>query len=339
MIAHIITPTGMTLFINGEVININKNSEKFSFILEAFDDGLSGKSLEEEILCILDSQPDVDESFSDDLTEFEGIKMHPFFVSKMKKLYDEGYPTVSIKEFFNNYSENPSFELINRENIAKNDFGLFDFLSVKELPITEDGCFLAYKGVNDDFYSINGNTNTRILSGAVNKEGKVLNSIGSVIECHRGDVDPSREACSSHGLHVGSLEYARGWAGCGGKVLVVKVNPKDVVSVPERESCKCRVCKYEVVQEVESEILSPVVSVENGQVEEPSNDWRKFVDRVKGYLDKKYEEAGELQCIEKARLSVRQIQNSFSPDYPSKTKVLAALQELGETVIDDCINL
>lgn len=340
MIANIITPNGMTLFLNGEVININKNSQKFSDLIEVFDSGsFSGESLEEEIIDILNTKNTVDESFSEDLTEFEGVKMHHVFVEKMRKLYDEGYPTHSLKEFFKNYSENPSFELINKENISRNDFGLFDFLSVNELPITEDGCFLAYKGVNEHLFSINGNNKTRVISGYVDKTGHILNNIGEVIECHRGDVDPSRTACSTNGLHVGSLQYAQGWAGPSGKVLVIKINPKDVVSVPEMETSKCRVCKYEVVQELKSEITSPVVRVEEGEVKEHSNEWTNFVDKVKNYLDKKYNQAGEMDCIEKGRVSVRQIQNSFSPEYPSKTMVLAALQDLGEEVIDGFVHI
>jgi hypothetical protein len=338
MIAHIITPNGMTLFLNGQIININKNSTKFSDIMELFDDGLTGDSLKEGIEEILYSTNDLEECFSKDLSEFEGIPMHPFFVEKLRKLYDEGYPTQSIKEFFNKYSENPSFELVQLENISNNEFGLFGFLQANSLPLTEDGCFLAYKGVQGNYYSINGNTKTRIIRGTSNASGQVFNKPGEVIECHRGDVDPSRAACSTYGLHVGSLQYATNWAGEGGKVVIVKVDPKDVVSVPKMEEhCKCRVCKYEVIQEVEKEIVQPVVSVEQGEVKESLSEWNTFVERVRSYLDKKFNQAGELGCIDGASVSIRQIQSSFSPDYPSKTKVLAALQELGECVEGDLV--
>lgn len=335
MIAYIINNAGMTLFLENRVVNVKKSSNKFSEILELFDNGLTGETLKESVEEILDSSNFIEEGFSEDLSEFEGIKMHPVFVEKLRRLYDDGYPTHCIKEFFQRYSENPSFELVQLENISSNQFGLFDFLSVRELPITEDGCFLAYKGVQDSYWSINGNPKTRILKGQVNVAGQIYNGPGQVIECHRGDVDSSRQACSTHGLHVGSLEYAKNWAGPSGKVLVVKVDPKDVVSVPEREACKCRVSKYEVIQEIEREIESPVVSVEDGEVKENEKNWDKFVSKIANYLDKKWNQAGELGVIDQASVSIKQIQNSFSPDYPSRTKVLAALQELGEVVEND----
>jgi predicted regulator of amino acid metabolism with ACT domain len=43
--------------------------------------------------------------------------------------------------------------------------------------------------------------------------------------------------------------------------------------------------------------------------------------------------------LDEASVSIKQIQNSFSPDYPSKTKVLAALQELGEKVENERVFL
>lgn len=339
MIAHIINNNGMTLFLGDRVVNVKKSSNKFSEILELFDHGWTGETLKESIEEILEASQVIEEGFSEDLSEFEGIKMHPVFVEKLRRLYDDGYPTHCIKEFFQRYSENPSFELVQLENISSNQFGLFDFLSVRELPITEDGCFLAYKGVQENYWSINGNTKTRILRGQTDSGGHVYNGPGHVIECHRGDVDSSRYACSTHGLHVGSLEYAKNWAGENGKVLVVKIDPKDVVSVPEREACKCRVSKYEVIQEIKKEIESPVVSVENGEVKENEKDWDKFVNKIANYLDKKWNQAGELGVIDQSSVSIKQIQNSFSPDYPSRTKVLAALQELGETVENERVFL
>ena len=339
MIAHIVNNNGMTLFLGDRVVNVKKSSIKFSEILELFDDGFTGEVLKQGIEEILEYSEVIAEGFSEDLSEFEGVKMHPVFVEKLRRLYDDGYPTHCIKDFFQRYSENPSFELVQLENISSNQFGLFDFLSVRELPITEDGCFLAYKGVQGDYWSVNVNKKTRILKGQTNSSGQVLNAPNEIIECHRGDVDSSRDACSTHGLHVGSLEYATNWAGPNGKVMVVKIDPKYVVSVPEREACKCRVSKYEVIKEMKQEIESPVVSVENGEIKEREKDWDKFVDKVAKYLDKKYHQAADLGVVEGSSVSIKQIQNSFSPDYPSKTKVLAAIQELGETVENERVFL
>ena len=63
--------------------------------------------------------------------------------------------------------------------------------------------------------------------------------------------------CSS-GLHVGSLSYSGpgGWYNSGDdKIVIVKVNPADAVSVPsDHGASKLRVCKYEVIGEYEKDL-------------------------------------------------------------------------------------
>jgi hypothetical protein len=55
------------------------------------------------------------------------------------------------------------------------------------------------------------------------------------------------------------MEYVDNFHRHEGHVMIVKVNPKDVVSVPENECTKCRVCFYEVVGEMqEEELVRPV---------------------------------------------------------------------------------
>lgn len=125
---------------------------------------------------------------------------------------------------------------------------LFDFLAYAELPITDKGTFIAYKGVRTDLRSVHGNTETRILQGSVDQNGRITNHLNDVIEAHINDVDPDRRKECSNGLHVGSYEYAAGFAPV---VLAVEVDPADVVSVPTDYCCqKCRVSKYRVLNEV-----------------------------------------------------------------------------------------
>jgi hypothetical protein len=99
------------------------------------------------------------------------------------------------------------------------------------MPITDDGCFLGYKGVTNDYKDVH--------------SGRFDNSVGAINEMPRNKVcDDFRQGCS-YGFHVGSLEYATRW---GPKTVIVKVNPKDVVSVPEDSNWqKLRTAKYEVV--------------------------------------------------------------------------------------------
>jgi hypothetical protein len=198
-----------------------------------------------------------------------------------------------------------------------------EFLEYKELPITDDGCFLAYKGVSEHYYSIHGNPKTVVVQGITTTDGKIFNGVGSKIEVKRRNVDDNRNNHCSFGLHVGSLDYARSF---GQRVVVVKVNPKDVVSVPTDYNCqKCRVSAYEVVSDYEYEIQSSVTDGEGNDNLVPNfaKERTAFVERVEKYLNNKRDEGYD-------DVSVRQIQNSFSPEYPSKQEVLDALQELNE---------
>ena len=124
---------------------------------------------------------------------------------------------------------------------------MYNFLEHKGMPLTLQGTFIAYKGVSPDFWSIRGNKDTVVLQGQVNAAGQILNTIGATIEVERSSVDDDFRQPCAEGLHVGSLAYARDW---GKRVILVEVDPADVVSVPSDCSCqKLRCCKYTVVGE------------------------------------------------------------------------------------------
>ena len=141
--------------------------------------------------------------------------------------------------FLENKQLNPSYRAVN---------DMYKFRQDRGMPLTDDGCFLAYKGVQTSYWSKNGNTETIVLSGQTNEQGQILNTIGAYIEVDRKCVEDDVTKGCGEGLHAGSLQYASGW---GEKVIIVKINPKDVVSVPEAEDNKMRVCAYTVVNECE----------------------------------------------------------------------------------------
>jgi len=74
---------------------------------------------------------------------------------------------------------------------------LFLFLEAANLPITEDGCFLAYKAVTSDFKD--------------KHSRKFDNSPGVTLEMPRRDVDDNREQTCSYGFHAAAYEYAKGF--------------------------------------------------------------------------------------------------------------------------------
>lgn len=120
---------------------------------------------------------------------------------------------------------------------------LYEWLRDRDFTITDDGCFIAYKGVEASGLSVY--SGGAIVDGE-QVDGKVPNEVGSVIEMPRGRVQHNPSVGCAPGLHVATFDYARSW---GEKVLTVKVNPRDVVSVPtDSNAAKVRTCRYTVLE-------------------------------------------------------------------------------------------
>lgn len=112
--------------------------------------------------------------------------------------------------------------------------------------ITEDGCIVGYKGCNGSVLEPVSVHSGRAIVDGVEFDGHVPNKVGSVISMPRSSVQYDPSVGCSYGLHVGTRNYASSWAPI---LLLVKVNPRDVVSVPyECDSQKMRVCEYTVLE-------------------------------------------------------------------------------------------
>jgi len=167
-------------------------------------------------------------------------------VDRILDFMGNGEPVRPILRFIDKLFSNPSSRAVNE---------LYKFLEHEHLPITSEGNFQAYKGLNDDFYSVTAG-NLTLLQGKANKSGHIYNGVGETIECVRHQVNDDKDQTCSYGLHAGSLEYATGFA--QGKLVVVEIDPKDVVSIPsDYNGQKLRTCKYKVVREY-TEPLSSV---------------------------------------------------------------------------------
>lgn len=144
--------------------------------------------------------------------------------ARILKFKELKLPYDALLKFWDNLKKNPSF------NARKM---LFKFLEHNGHPLTEDGCFIAYRGVTEDFKDAHTNS--------------FDNRPGQVCEMPRELVDDNPNNTCSSGLHVACFEYARGFAK---KLVEVKVNPADVVCVPvDYDGTKMRTCRFEVVQE------------------------------------------------------------------------------------------
>ena len=191
---------------------------------------------------------------------YDGVPLHNTLTSRMMEMYEGGYDISPMAVFLENLMDNPSFRAVNE---------LYDFLEASELPITEDGHFLAYKRVNGDFKDC--------------YTGKIDNSPGAVVEMPRNMVDEDKARTCSEGLHFCSREYLPHYGGWGNekKVVMVKINPRDVVAIPQDyNNAKGRTCRYEVVKEMPIDFKSdgnlPEENLE-GAFHDTSNDGKTSV--------------------------------------------------------------
>ena len=174
---------------------------------------------------------------------FNGIVTHNTLTTRIIQFMQEGLPFLPLCKFLENLMQNPSFRAVTE---------LYNFLEVGELPITEDGHFFAFKNVKADYFDIH--------------SGKYRNMVGDKPSMPRNMVDEDKDKTCSSGLHfcsIGYLPYFSG--GSNGHTMIVKVNPRDVVSIPaDYNNTKARACTYEVVGEYLENWREKIDNKENG---------------------------------------------------------------------------
>jgi len=162
---------------------------------------------------------------------FNGDEVINPLTDRILQFVREGLPFKPMTKFLENLMDNPSRTAIQE---------LYLFLEDNKLPLTEDGCMLAYRKVDNDYMSFHANPD-----GTRNS-----NKVGDVVEMKRNEVDDVRDNVCSNGLHFCSLSYLPKYMGGSGRVMLVKINPADVVSIPsDYNNAKGRTCLYEVIAE------------------------------------------------------------------------------------------
>lgn len=173
---------------------------------------------------------------TDGVIYYQGEPLHNYVVDRIFDFMDEGLPFQPLAKFLEKLMANPSRRAVSE---------LYKFLEHKHLPICEDGDFLAYKSVREDYYD--------------HHSGKFFNGVGEVLEMPRNAVCDDADVGCSYGFHAGSHEYASTFGGGNSRLVIVKINPSDVVSVPKDCDCqKLRTSRYEVVKDFEMVYRKPL---------------------------------------------------------------------------------
>lgn len=224
--AFILTENSLTVSVEGKTYTINSGHPSWRQAIESL------KRKDYQALKDLISVKKAFSAFTGDKVKvidnqvfFNGEPIHNYLSDKILSFMEKGLPHESLIKFLERLMANPSRRAVNE---------LYAFLSHKNLPVTDAGTFLAYKSVRSDYTD--------------HHSGNFNNSIGNTLEMTRNNVcDDHNQGCSV-GFHAGSLEYASSFGGADSVLLIVEIDPADVVSVPSDCNCqKLRTCKYTVV--------------------------------------------------------------------------------------------
>ena len=229
----------LVVFIDGKQYTVNASDSQFTNAVNAF------KSEDwESLFNILNPTAKIQSLYA----KYEQIEVkdgnvfvndeavNSLVAERILQFLDNGIDCVPVFKFVIKLQNNPSKRAVDE---------LYTFLEHKNLPITESGNFLAYKAVRENYTDVH--------------TGQFYNTVNSVLSMARNKVDDNKENGCSYGFHAGTLEYASGFRPHNGKMMIVEIDPSDVVSIPTDSDCqKLRTCRYKVVGEYENTLTKPL---------------------------------------------------------------------------------
>lgn len=221
------------------------------------------------------------------LKEFNDMEvpLNDAIVDRILKMQTQGVDVNPLVNFLGKLYRNPS-----QTAIAE----LYQFIAACELPITEDGDFIAYKMVKNDYMDI--------------YSGTMSNKVGEVLQMPRGMVDDNRHNTCSRGLHFCSKEYLNAYGSTNrlnDRCMLVKINPEDVVSIPsDYNNAKGRAWRYVVVGEVadgwrdtlpQKDYTDAAVVQNDGRANDTSGDYKEGY--IQGWKDHKQQKQNRVSFV------------------------------------------
>jgi hypothetical protein len=274
--------TATVIFNDGSTIAVNSTNTNYAKIVQAIViDGAD----EEEVRLLMQPGQTVGATLRA-LSErvrvdngnifFDGDLLDNSLAKHIVRILEEGEDDTkwrALVNFMEKLYTNPS-----QKSIAS----LYEFLVRQNITILPDGDFIAYKGLNRDGSSIH--KGYGIVNGKVFSSAHLPNPLGATVEIPRSKVDADTSVGCSTGLHAGSYKYAHSFA--QGLLVTVKINPRDVVSVPDDAYFqKIRTARYVVLEQTELEDTRTTYGEADDEYDE--DDW----DADEDYDGDAYEEA------------------------------------------------
>lgn len=248
MLSHIISNSGVTVVFDDGPKMLHKNAPGYQEAIEAIklNNITKLRELMDPKWAIMRYSNNELSFETDGSISFEGLRLGTKFTSLLKSSMSRHLPWHVLAKFLTNCLANPSLRAQKEvEHMLEHD----------GLPITEDGCFLAYKLATVD----NLDSDTGLFDC----------SIGKVVEMPRDRIIKNVRRGAERGFSAGGKPYLN--TAFAGKVIIVKINPADLVGIYTLPYTEAVVCKFTVLCEscldfssdiVDSTTLEPLKQVE-----------------------------------------------------------------------------
>ena len=148
---------------------------------------------------------------------------------KINGLVVDGLPSIGWFHFVERLYKNSSSSVIKQ---------VCNFIDLCGLTVDTEGYIIGYKAVRYDFMD--------------KYTGTISNRVGAIVKMDRNKVDDDPKAACGRGLHFGGLNYIAWYGGGNDRIVVVRVDPANVVCVPNdsyHKTSKVRCCEYKVIGE------------------------------------------------------------------------------------------
>lgn len=240
-VPFMISNRSINILLQGKMWNVDSSHPYFEEITEA----LKGEHDEKALLELVSIPKSIEgKTFGrvivgEDAIYYKGKPVHNEMTSRIMDMIAQGFDVEMWALFMDNLMSNP-IESAREE--------LYVWMEKAGLPLTSDGCFIAYKRVNADYSSMH--------KGPGNVT--VYNHIGTMVEMPEGEeVDLNRNSTCSHGLHFCSPQYLNWYYNTSNSLtLILKINPADVRAIPsDHDDQKGRAIRYMPIAMIESDNL------------------------------------------------------------------------------------
>lgn len=241
MLPHRISDRSLSVLVDGRFRTITNQAINFDAIVDLLR---SGEATEDAVRDLIDIPSFIKKrtfgrvEVTDGEVVFNGMVQSGYMADRILQHLHAGVDIEPYARFLDGLMDNPT-EYVRED--------LFKWVEAGDMPFTEDGCFLAYKYVQEDYYSAH-----------TGRNGKVYHGLGEFVTMPRSECDLSRSSCST-GLHFCSFKYL-GDYNSNRRIIIVKVHPSNVTAIPPDYGMqKGRCCAYTVVGELPQEQVRDVL--------------------------------------------------------------------------------